>query len=66
MGHVSIRHMVFGIVTYYIYLDITDGTCYYKTHDVCYCHLLYLLRHNGWDMLLLYTWCLLLSLIIFT
>jgi len=29
MGHVTIRHMVFVIVNNYIYLDITDGTCYY-------------------------------------
>jgi len=53
MGHVTIIHMVFVIVTYHIYLDITDGTGYYFTHGVCYCHLLYLLSHNGWDMLLL-------------
>jgi len=29
MGHVTIRHMVFVIVTYYIYLDITDELCDY-------------------------------------
>jgi len=66
MGHVTFIHMVFVIVTYYIYLDKTDGTCYYYTHGVCYCHLLYLPRQNRWNMLLLDTWCLLLSLIIFT
>jgi len=66
MGHVTFIHMVFVIVTYYIYLDITDGTCYFYTHGVCYCHLLYLLRQNRWDMFLLDTWCLVLSLIIFT
>jgi len=59
MGHVTIIHMVFAIVINYIYLDKTNGTCYFYTHGVCYCHLLYLLKHNGWDMLLLYTWCLL-------
>jgi len=52
MGHVTISHMVFVIVIYYIYLDSTDGTCYYYTHGVCYCHVLYLLKHNRWDMLL--------------
>jgi len=59
MGHVTIIHMVFAFVTNYIYLDKTDGTCYFYTHGVCYCHLLYLLRHTRWDMLLLDTWCLL-------
>jgi len=39
MAHVTIRHMVFVIFTYFIYEDITDKTCYYKTHDVCYWHL---------------------------
>jgi len=58
MGHVTIRHMVFIIVNYYIYLDITDGTCYNKTHGVNYCQLLNLPRHNSWDILL--------SIIIFT
>ena len=56
MGLVTIRYIVFIIVNYYIYLDIIDGACYYKTHGVCYCQLLYLLRHNRWDMLLLNTW----------
>jgi len=66
MGHVTIIHMVFVIVIYYIYLDITDGTCYYYSHGVCYCYLLNLLRHNRWDMLILDTLYLLVSLIIFT
>jgi len=59
MGHVSIRHMVFVIVTYYIYLDITDGTCFYELHGV-------LTRLYRWDVLLLSACCLLLSLITFT
>jgi len=41
MGHVTFRHMVFVIVIYYIYLDISDGTCFYELHGVCYCHLFY-------------------------
>jgi len=56
------RLLLFIII---FHLDITDGTCYFLVHGICYCQLFFPVRHNRWDMLLFSAWCLLLFIIIF-